>query len=94
MTNKDAYIRLKRVEVEGLIDVVDNKLILPIAIEAIGKQVPMKPEYEGDGYDDKGELYYDTAYCPRCRRSYEVGYEDGHPFCDECGQALDWEGEK
>lgn len=74
--------------------VVDNRLILPIAIEAIGKQVPMKPEYEGDGYDDNGELDYDTAYCPRCRRSYEVGYEDGHPFCDECGQALDWEAEK
>lgn len=63
-------------------------------LEAIDKQTPMRPEYEGDGYDDKGELYYDTAYCPRCRRSYEVGYEDGHPFCDECGQALDWEGEK
>lgn len=51
---------------------------------------PMKPEYEGDGYDDKGELIYDTAYCPRCKKAYEVGYEDGHPYCDNCGQRLDW----
>ena len=27
--------------------------------EAMEKQVPRKPDYEGDGYDDKGKLVYD-----------------------------------
>ena len=39
---------------------------------AIEKQIPKHPDYEGDGYDDNGELIYDTAYCPYCREDYEV----------------------
>lgn len=51
----------------------------------------LKLEYEGDGYDDKGELVYDTAYCPICRHEYEVDYDDHDNFCRCCGQKLDWE---
>lgn len=28
--------------------------------EAVDKQTPKKPEYEGDGYDDSGNSIYDT----------------------------------
>ena len=61
---------------------------LQMAIEALEKQVPEKPDLEGDGYWD-GELVYDTGYCPRCRQDYEIEYHTPK-FCEKCGQALDW----
>lgn len=56
---------------------------------ALKKQVAKIPEYEGDGYDDDGNLIHDTAYCPYCRHEFEVDYDTPN-FCPECGQALDW----
>lgn len=59
---------------------------------ALEKQIPKKPDYEGDGYDENGELIYDTWICPHCNHEYEVEYED-YAFCPNCGQALDWRDE-
>jgi hypothetical protein len=55
---------------------------------ALKKQIPKKPDYEGDGYGENGELIYDTWICPCCERKYEVDYDD-YAFCYNCGQALD-----
>lgn len=60
----------------------------PAILEAIGKQIPQRPDLEGDGYSD-GELVYDTGICPRCRHSYEIEYHTPR-YCENCGQALDW----
>ena len=57
--------------------------------EAVEKQKPKKPDYEGDGYDDEGVLVYDTWICPCCGERYEVGYND-YKYCPKCGQAIDW----
>lgn len=59
-----------------------------LAIEALEKQIPAVPDYEGDGYAD-GELVYDTWICPNCGKYYEV-YFDDYEYCPECGQAIDW----
>ena len=59
---------------------------LKIAIEALEKQVPKEPNYEGDGCSD-GELVYDTWICPNCGKYYEVDY-DYYKYCPECGQAI------
>ena len=56
--------------------------------EAVEKQKPKKPDYEGDGYDDKGELVYDTWICPNCDKKYEVDYDD-YKHCPNCGQSID-----
>lgn len=63
-----------------------------LAIEALEKQEPKTPNYEGDGYWD-GVLVYDTWICPCCGKKYEVDYDD-YKYCHECGQAIDWEGMK
>lgn len=63
-----------------------------LAIEALEKQEPKMPNYEGDGYWD-GVLVYDTWICPCCGKEYEVDYDD-YKYCPECGQAIDWEGMK
>lgn len=58
------------------------------AIYALEKQIPKKPDYEGDGYDEDSNLIYDTWICPSCGKHYEVDY-DNYDFCPECGQAID-----
>lgn len=63
-----------------------------LAIEALEKQEPKTPNYEGDGYWD-GVLVYDTWICPCCGKEYEVDYDD-YKYCPECGQAIDQEGIK
>jgi hypothetical protein len=61
---------------------------IDVASEALEKQTPKQPDYEGDGYDDKGEFIYDTMYCPNCGKDFEVDYYNGK-CCDECGQMFD-----
>ena len=64
---------------------IDDEII----IKALEKQMPKKPDLGGDGYDENGELIYDTGYCPNCRHIFEVDY-DATMCCPVCGQALDW----
>ena len=56
------------------------------------KEQAEKPEIYGDGYDDDGNLIYDTWDCPRCGVSYEVDYDD-YDYCPNCGQKIDWSDE-
>lgn len=65
-----------------------------MAIKALEKQIPKKPEYEADGYAD-GELVYDYAKCPICGHDFEYGINDwGCEYCSDCGQKLDWESDE
>lgn len=53
---------------------------MEIAVEAMEKQVPKKPNMPLDAY----------WVCPSCRSKVEHPYE----HCKRCGQAIDWtEGE-
>lgn len=63
-------------------------IALDMAIKAMEKQIPKKPDLEGDGYAD-GHLVYDTWICPRCGVKYEVDYEE-YDWCPDCGQRIDW----
>lgn len=60
-----------------------------MATEALKKQIPKRPYFEGDGYDPEGEIIYDTWRCPSCGEAYEVDY-DIYEYCPNCGQAIDW----
>ena len=62
--------------------------VFNMAIEALEKQIPTKPDLEGDGYAD-GQLVYDTWICPCCEKKYEVYYEE-YDCCPNCGQRIDW----
>lgn len=59
-----------------------------MAIQALEKQIPKKPDIEGDGYDPDGNLVYDTWICPTCGVSYEIDYDE-YNYCPACGQAID-----
>lgn len=56
-------------------------------IELKERDTAKTPDYEGDGYDDDGNIIYDTWICPNCGEKYEVDYDD-YKFCPECGQRL------
>lgn len=45
------------------------------------------PDYEGDGYDNDGNMIYDIWICPNCGEKYEVDYDD-YDFCPKCGQRI------
>ena len=64
-----------------------------IAIQALEKQIPKKPTYEGDGYAPDGTFVWDEWLCPCCGARYEVDYDD-YDFCPNCGQKIDWSDEK
>lgn len=55
-----------------------------LLIDAIKKQIPMKPLHEHKNY-----------YCPVCRENGWMLWDDAIPndmdsFCGKCGQAIDW----
>ena len=65
------------------------------AIEAMEKQIPKIPTYEGDGYAD-GMLVYDEWLCPKCKGNFKrllalSRIDNKTMICDECGtkEALD-----
>ena len=66
--------------------------VCDMAIQALEKQIPKSPTYEGDGYSN-GQLVYDTWICPCCGHHYEVDYDD-YEYCPKCGQKIDWSDEE
>ena len=55
---------------------------LEVAIQALEKQIPKKPDFT----EDK-----EFALCPCCNGK---GLLDKQKYCDNCGQKLDWSGEE
>ena len=66
---------------------------IQIAIQALEKQIPKKPTYEGDGYAPDGTFVFDEWLCPCCGKRYEVDYDD-YDYCPNCGQKIDWSDEE
>lgn len=56
---------------------------------AVKKQTAKTPDVYGDGYDNEGNIIYDTYDCPSCGKHYEIDYDD-YKYCPEYGQAIDW----
>ena len=62
---------------------------MELIINALEKQIPKKPTYEGDGYAPDGTFVWDEWICPCCETMYEVDYEE-YDYCPHCGQKIDW----
>lgn len=75
---------------ERLAEYEDTGLTPPEIMELKERDMAKAPDYEGDGYDDDGNIIYDTWICPNCGEKYEVDYDD-YDFCPNCGQRLKWE---
>ena len=66
----------------------NKKNAIDMAIAAMEKQIPKKPDFEGDGYWN-GQLVYDTWTCPNCENRYELDFEE-YEHCPNCGQKINW----
>ena len=60
---------------------------IDVAVEALQKNIPKEPIWEGDGYAD-GEMVYDTWRCPECDLPYEE--DQIYNYCPNCGQKILW----
>lgn len=60
-----------------------------VAIQALERQIPKKPTYEGNGYAPDGTFVWDEWLCPCCKSRYEADYDD-YTYCPNCGQKIDW----
>lgn len=96
MTNEEAIKELKEDRALYESDIVeagdgtpDGQLLLALdmAIDALEKQIPKKPE--------RDEEYPLGRVCPKCC-AYLGNVQfmsSNHDYCKWCGQALDWSGE-
>jgi len=66
-----------------LIDAID------IAVDAVNKQIPKKPEKAKEARSGMGYEYYDW-FCPTCGRFLAFEPSKGDHHCT-CGQAIDWD---
>ena len=57
--------------------------VISIAINALEKQIPKKSK-------ERDCMGFDTLVCPVCKWALYL-YE---PYCDNCGQAIDWSDEE
>lgn len=77
MTNEEAINTIKTAiaEVEWYYP-MDYAIAFEIAISALEKQIPKKPDLDGG------------VYCPCCLHEFKVHYATR--YCTNCGQSLDW----
>lgn len=64
-------------------EMADYREALELAVNALEKRIPVKPNYDSDG-----NPIWNTWICPRCDEYYEVIYDD-YKYCPNCGQHID-----
>lgn len=90
LTDQEALIELNRLKTVTTVppDPKRQDQAIRMAMDALRKQVPRKPEAEGENEQD-------DYFCPSCNTLLctigdSVYWGMKPKYCDECGQALDW----
>ncbi|WP_368302856.1 hypothetical protein [Mediterraneibacter gnavus] len=73
---------------EKLAKYEDTKLTPMQVLQLNDLKTSKKPDIEGDGYNEFGDIIYDTWICPNCNEHYEIDYDE-YDFCPKCGQRID-----
>lgn len=68
-------------------DLVKYRAALEIAVKAVRKQIPMKPNNMKTIFDFSGKYYTTKGDCPKCGAK---GLFRAISYCYSCGQKLDW----
>lgn len=67
-----------------------NEKDIKLLAELVKKEIPKKPYYDGDGYDDGSEIC-DTWCCPNCGQTFVIEDDaDKCNYCPNCGQKIDF----
>lgn len=67
--------------------IVEYREALELAVKALEKQTPMKPNNIKSIFDFSGRYYTTEGNCPVCNRE---GLYKSDFYCNKCGQKLDW----
>ena len=77
----------------NFLDIASEETIesFEIAVEAMKKQMPMKPVIEqgAPSYYGGTSICRDYYSCPKCGEEVGRG-DDKANYCHDCGQAIDW----
>ena len=82
MEEREAIKELHNIRPRGGIIPQKRAEALDVAIQALEKQIPKKPDFT----EDK-----EFVLCPCCNGN---GLADKQEYCDNCGQKLDWSDEQ
>ena len=78
----------------NFLDIASEETIesFEIAVEAMKKQMPMKPVIEqgAPSYYGGSGICSEYCACPKCGEAVGRG-DDKANYCPECGQKIDWE---
>ena len=92
MNNEEAMVELHEcfncLRFQSNLAVLNYKKALVLAIKALRKQVPIKPNNIKDIVDFSDKYYTSKGDCPVCGRE---GVSKSDLYCDKCGQKFDWE---
>lgn len=86
MKSEEAIEKLRYPELPDGLVMVDLE-VRQEAIEALKKQIPMKPNNIESIFDFSGRYYTTRGNCPVCNRERLYRSEF---YCNKCGQKLDW----
>lgn len=86
MTNEEAlnFIAKERMFNSQYGTIEDDKVYEKV-MEALEKQIPMKPQIDKQALGRNFIVYE----CPICK--HQLDSKTQHNYCDNCGQAIDWE---
>lgn len=68
-------------------EIIEYREALELAVKALEKQIPMKPNNMKSILDFSGRYYTEKGNCPVCNRE---GLYKSDFYCNKCGQKLDW----
>ena len=68
-------------------EIIEYREALELAVKALEKQIPMKPNNIKSIFDFSGRYYTTEGNCPVCNRE-KLNKSDF--YCNKCGQKLDW----
>ena len=90
MNEKEAIIIINRFKgiTTAPVNTEEVREACALAIAALNKQVPRKPEAEGENEQD--DYFCPSCNTPLCTIGDSVYWGMKPKYCDECGQALDW----
>lgn len=74
--------------IEKLAEYEDTELSPKQVLQLNDLKTSKKPDIEGDGYNEFGDIIYDIWICPNCNEHYEIDYDE-YDFCPKCGQRID-----
>lgn len=68
-------------------EIIEYREALELAVKALEKQTPMKPNNMRTILDFSGRYYTKKGNCPACNSE---GLYKADIYCNKCGQKLDW----